>query len=128
MAYTQKTWVSGETPLSAENMNHIEQGVADAHNDISSLNTKIIHYKDVEIKLNTVTWKKSTQGLYYSSEVTVSDVKAILGLAILNFGYLTAEQHIVPVLATTESRIRFTASTSSFSDSAFLKLRLLYID
>lgn len=41
MAYTKKTWVSGETPLSAENMNHIEQGVADAHNDISSLNTKI---------------------------------------------------------------------------------------
>ena len=39
MAYTKKTWVSGETPLSAENMNHIEQGVADAHNDISSLNT-----------------------------------------------------------------------------------------
>ena len=41
MTYTQKTWVSGETPLSAENMNHIEQGVADAHNDISSLNTNI---------------------------------------------------------------------------------------
>ena len=41
MAYTKKTWVSGETPLSAENMNHIEQGVAAAHNDISSLNTKI---------------------------------------------------------------------------------------
>ena len=41
MAYTKKTWVSGETPLSAENMNHIEQGVADAHNDISSLNTNL---------------------------------------------------------------------------------------
>lgn len=45
MAYTKKTWVSGETPLSAENMNHIEQGVADAHNDISSLNTKVEGYR-----------------------------------------------------------------------------------
>ena len=24
MAYTKKTWVSGETPLSAENMNNID--------------------------------------------------------------------------------------------------------
>lgn len=41
MAYAKKTWVSGETPLSAENMNNIENGIADAHEDISKLNTKI---------------------------------------------------------------------------------------
>lgn len=41
MAYTKKTWVSGETPLSAENMNNIENGIANAHEDISKLNTKI---------------------------------------------------------------------------------------
>ena len=40
MAYAKKTWVSGETPLSAENMNNIENGIADAHEDISKLNTK----------------------------------------------------------------------------------------
>ena len=40
MAYTKKTWVSGETPLSAENMNNIENGIANAHEDISELNTK----------------------------------------------------------------------------------------
>lgn len=41
MAYAKKTWVSGETPLSAENMNNIENGIADAHEDISKLNTKL---------------------------------------------------------------------------------------
>ena len=28
MAYTKKTWVKGGTPLSAENFNHMEQGIA----------------------------------------------------------------------------------------------------
>ena len=40
MAYAKKTWVSGETPLSAENMNNIENGIADAHEDIIKLNMK----------------------------------------------------------------------------------------
>lgn len=40
MAYTKKTWVSGETPLSADNFNHMEDGIAAAHEDISGLNTK----------------------------------------------------------------------------------------
>jgi len=29
MSYIPTNWVSGETPLSAENMNHIEQGIAE---------------------------------------------------------------------------------------------------
>ena len=39
MAYTKKTWVKGSTPLSAENFNHMEQGIADAHTDIKQLNS-----------------------------------------------------------------------------------------
>ena len=39
MAYTKKTWVKGNTPLSAENFNHMEQGIADAHSDIAQLNS-----------------------------------------------------------------------------------------
>ena len=35
MAYTKKTWVKGSTPLSAENFNHMEQGIADAHTEFS---------------------------------------------------------------------------------------------
>lgn len=52
MAYTKKDWVSGETPLSAENMNHMEQGIADAHSDINSLNTKIA-LKSTTFAVNT---------------------------------------------------------------------------
>ena len=39
MAYTKKTWVKGSTPLSAENFNHMEQGIADAHSSIAQLNS-----------------------------------------------------------------------------------------
>lgn len=41
MAYTKKTWVKGSTPLSAENFNHMEQGIADAHSSIAQLNSEI---------------------------------------------------------------------------------------
>ena len=42
MAYTKKTWVKGSTPLSAENFNHMEQGIADAHTEITQLNSDLI--------------------------------------------------------------------------------------
>ncbi len=42
MAYTKKTWVKGSTPLSAENFNHMEQGIADAHTEITQLNSDIV--------------------------------------------------------------------------------------
>ena len=41
MAYTKKTWVKGSTPLSAENFNHMEQGIADAHTEITQLNSDL---------------------------------------------------------------------------------------
>lgn len=41
MAYEKKTWVKGSTPLSAENFNHMEQGIEDAHSDIAQLNSDI---------------------------------------------------------------------------------------
>lgn len=41
MAYEKRTWVSGTTPCSSENFNHIEQGIADAHDKLDELNTKI---------------------------------------------------------------------------------------
>jgi hypothetical protein len=58
MAYTKKTWVKGNTPLSAENFNHMEQGIADAHTDIAQLNSELLHYSQInfsnlEIQPNT---------------------------------------------------------------------------
>ena len=39
MAYEKRTWVSGNTPLSAENMNHMEEGIAAANEGVDKLNT-----------------------------------------------------------------------------------------
>lgn len=39
MAYEKKQWVSGETPLSADNMNNIENGIKDLENQLNSLFT-----------------------------------------------------------------------------------------
>ncbi len=47
MAYTKKTWVKGNTPLSAENFNHMEQGIADAHTDIAQLNSDMERTKNI---------------------------------------------------------------------------------
>lgn len=37
MAYTKTTWTNGSTALSAENMNHIETGIEDAHSVLDVL-------------------------------------------------------------------------------------------
>ena len=42
MAYEKRTWVSGTTPLSAENMNHMEEGIAAANEGVDKLNTDIV--------------------------------------------------------------------------------------
>jgi hypothetical protein len=47
MAYTKKTWVKGSTPLSAENFNHMEQGIADAHTEITQLNSDMERTKNI---------------------------------------------------------------------------------
>ena len=47
MAYTKKTWVKGSTPLSAENFNHMEQGIADAHSSIAQLNSDMERTKNI---------------------------------------------------------------------------------
>ena len=58
MAYTKKTWVKGSTPLSAENFNHMEQGIADAHTEITQLNSeraflsKVFSASDFRINAN----------------------------------------------------------------------------
>lgn len=37
MDYKKQTWVDGETPLDAEHMNHIEDGITAAHEAIKAL-------------------------------------------------------------------------------------------
>ena len=43
MAYEKNTWVSGTTPCSADNFNHMEDGIAAAHEAIAEQNTKFAY-------------------------------------------------------------------------------------
>lgn len=42
MAYTKTTWVNGETPINADNLNHIEGGIKDNDTAISDMIGKIL--------------------------------------------------------------------------------------
>nr|DAU28462.1 MAG TPA: hypothetical protein [Caudoviricetes sp.] len=41
MAYEKRTWVSGVTKCSAENFNHMEDGIETAQKGVDELNTKL---------------------------------------------------------------------------------------
>jgi hypothetical protein len=42
MAYTKTTWVNGETPLNADNLNNIEGGIKDNETSIGNITGKIL--------------------------------------------------------------------------------------
>lgn len=94
MSYTRTEWVlNAEPPINADNLNHIEDGIYDAHNAIASLNA---------VKYTTVTdgnWtiKKFADGTYEGTRtdsVTISVTTAtgnifrsdnqVIGLPALN--------------------------------------------
>ena len=58
MAYEKRTWVSGTTPLSAENMNYMEEGIAAANEGVDKLNTdygsKKPYYKELTVTSDSV--------------------------------------------------------------------------
>ena len=87
MAYTKKTWVSGETPLSAENMNNIENGIANAHEDISELNTKMIKKDGSNVSVNPV----NNLNIFYNGiglfNGSVSNVPTDDWWAVIAFGF-----------------------------------------
>lgn len=53
MAYTKQTWVDNETPINADRMNHIEDGIEGAYN------AKTLYIKDVD-GLKKLSWKSNT--------------------------------------------------------------------
>ena len=74
MAYAKKTWVSGETPLSAENMNNIENGIANAHEDIRKLNTNNITAIALENSATgALTMQKIGKKVYLTGDIDFPD-------------------------------------------------------
>ena len=60
MAYEKRTWVSGVTKCSAENFNHMEDGIETAQKGVDELNTKLPIYSglgtfDLSVKIPTDT-------------------------------------------------------------------------
>lgn len=72
MAYTRTNWVSGETPLSAENMNNIEDGIEEAKEAVNDLNSK--GYADWTSYLSSTEKEDYANciGMYKNDVVTVS--------------------------------------------------------
>ena len=67
MAYTKTTWVNGETPINADNLNNIENGIETNTNDINALNT----YSTSEQRIGT--WIDGKPLYRKVSNVSISD-------------------------------------------------------
>lgn len=86
MAYTKKTWVKGSTPLSAENFNHMEQGIDDAHSSIAQLNSDlknsfVTHYAELTGTGNNYFYVDRREGYRLSSAI----------LHVYDTGYMRVE-------------------------------------
>ena len=80
MAYEKRTWVSGTTPLSAENMNHMEGGIAAANEGVDKLNTDL---KNSEITVNRTNqvWIAKSYTEYVVCEYTIQSAGVYLAVA-----------------------------------------------
>ena len=86
MAYTKKTWIKGSTPLSAENFNHMEQGIDDAHSSIAQLNSDlknafVTQYAELNGTGNNYFYVDRKQGYRLSSAI----------LHVYDTGYIRVE-------------------------------------
>ena len=76
MAYTKKTWVKGSTPRSAENFNHMEQGIADAHTEITQLNSERAFLSKVFSGTNNkmIYWQRCQSEIAKALGMQISDI------------------------------------------------------
>ena len=64
MSYERTNWVNGETPINADNLNNMEEGILNAHENFDGINTKLYKqsFRSVSI-LDTLRTLES--GFYY---------------------------------------------------------------
>lgn len=77
--YVKTEWVNEKTPLNADNLNHIEEGIANAVDDISSLEAKSESFvKDVVLDLQK--WTEGSpfvaDAMEFFSRVSSANVSA----------------------------------------------------
>lgn len=111
MAYNRTTWVNGETPLSADNMNNIENGIEENKASIAELNGDIkkIQYEDFVIASET----------YASGEAKMKTLKRTLS----GYPFATAIVGASP----TEHLAQYTVSSPSvlnaIASEAYISIR-----
>ena len=68
MAYTKTNWIDGFTPLSAEKMNNIENGIEQNENNISNVTTKL---KDYVLKSDIIQNKNNNGSIKLLNGITI---------------------------------------------------------
>ena len=75
MTYEKQTWVNGVTPLDAEHLNHMEQGISQLSEEIANLNTDGISATARNLLITIL-----RNGVYSSDQkANITDLKTALG-------------------------------------------------
>jgi hypothetical protein len=67
MAYTKTTWVNGETPINADNLNHIEGGIKNNETSIGNITGRILWKNPLptaDFQAQTITLNSSDYDIY----------------------------------------------------------------
>jgi len=107
MAYTRTTWLSGETPLSADNMNNIEEGISEALEVIHGLTNFFFpvgsYYETSDTSFDpneewTGTWELEAEGLVHIGAGSTYSVGDTGGETqhTLTEAEMPRHQHVVP--------------------------------
>lgn len=121
MAYEKTTWVSGETALSAEHMNNIEDGIKDLENQLNSL------FKIVSYNINYTVAGNATKNVT-AEEFGISTPNGYTPIAILRFSTGSAQVYVRGIIpfGTGAQEIFFMTNTSSSQINTTAYIDILY--
>ena len=72
----------------------------------------------VTIDLNSQSWTQSANGLFYSANISISNLSEVYSVIITGFSALKTTDNVTPISNTGRTAIRLTASTDTFSNQA----------
>lgn len=135
--YTSSNFGDPANPSSASSSTLVGKAYAAAGNNANNIylaryvDERVTGYPETpmsvtqQIDLTTLSWTQSAQGLYYSSEVTIStsvssvtyNCAKVYSAIITGFSSLRATDNVNVISNSNATKIRFTASTNSFYSS-----------
>lgn len=120
------------TPLSAENMNDLEQRIADEFsNQTDAINAIIsdvtLHKKTENLSLNNLSWTLSASGKYWVLYTPTTPMKTLISACLNEFGDLRATDMLTVGASTSSNKVMITSNTNSFVSGAYIELGLVYL-